>query len=501
MSPTPSVVLPSKNSDLSRTWFRLGLVGIFVVSLVLRFWGLSRFNTLVFDEVYYARFASHFLKHELIFTGHPPLSTYIVAIGIWIGERLPWNEGDKNALAGLFLSPFAYRWLNAFTGSFMPLLVAAIAYQLNRRRSFALITGLLIALDGLFLVESRYALNNVYLITLGLLGQLWLLLALPQKAGQRWLWLSLAGIGFGAAAAIKWNGLGFLFGAYLLWGVAWILRGIAFLKQKRSPTDSQLTPQFSLPLPLQNVAQLHLGHILVCFALIPALTYYICWLPYLSLDPSTSFWEVQRQTLEYHERVGGIHAHPYCSFWYTWPLMLRPIAYFYQTAHQVGLAAPVIGPPTPNTAGKVIYDVHAMGNPFLWWFSTAAIVLVIGLLANRLWQWLVSSRNSTPASSLTLYDWISLYLVLNWIANLLPWVKVTRCVFLYHYMEALVFAVLALALVLDRWLFSPIQQRRTMALSVMLIILAAFIFWLPLYLGLPLSPAEIQLRRWLPSWI
>lgn len=499
MSPTP-LVLPSRNSDLSRTWFRLGLVGIFVISLVLRFWGLSRFNTLVFDEVYYARFASHFLKQELIFTGHPPLSTYIVAIGIWIGERLPWNEGAKNALSGLFLSPFAYRWLNAFTGAFIPLLVATIAYQLNRRRSFALIAGLLIALDGLFLVESRYALNNIYLITLGLLGQLCFLLALPRKAWQRWLWLSLAGVGFGAAAAIKWNGLGFLLGAYMVWGAGWLLRGIAFFK-RRSSAESQTTSPAALPVALQQVAQLHLGHIVVAFAVIPALTYYVSWFPYLSLDPTTTFWDVQRETLEYHERVGGLNAHPYCSLWYTWPLMLRPIAYFYQTAHQVGMTAPVIGPPTPNTAGKVIYDVHAMGNPFLWWFSTAAIVLVIGLLAHRLWQWLVSSKNSISASHLTLYDWISLYLVLNWAANLLPWVKVTRCVFLYHYMESLVFAVLALSLVLDRWLFSSLQQRRTMALSVILIILAAFIFWLPLYLGLPLSPAEIQLRRWLPSWI
>ena len=61
------------------------MTGIFLASLLLRFWGLSRFNSLVFDEVYYAKFASAFLKREIVFTGHPPLSTYIIAFGIWLG--------------------------------------------------------------------------------------------------------------------------------------------------------------------------------------------------------------------------------------------------------------------------------------------------------------------------------------------------------------------------------------------------------------------------------
>jgi len=34
-----------------------------LLSAGLRFWGLSRFNTLVFDEVYYAKFANNYLTH------------------------------------------------------------------------------------------------------------------------------------------------------------------------------------------------------------------------------------------------------------------------------------------------------------------------------------------------------------------------------------------------------------------------------------------------------
>jgi len=505
------------------------MVGIFLVSLALRFWGLSRFNTLVFDEVYYARFASHFLKGELIFTGHPPLSTYIVAIGIWIGEQLGWEgDGIKNGLAGLWLSPFTYRWLNAFTGSFIPLLVAAIAYQLSLRRSFALIAGILMAADGLYLVESRYALNNIYLVVFGLLGNLFFLLALRSHKGwQRWFALALAGVGFGASFSIKWNGLGFLLGAYLVWIAGWILHWIQTIglkSQALRSTPSRPSSLLSHRLPLHRLTTLHLGHIAICFALIPALTYYFSWIPYIQLDGNNSFWDLQLETLDYHQRVGGLTAHPYCSLWYSWPLMLRPIAYFYQTAHTAQAPPPVIGPPTPSAAGVVIYDVHAMGNPFLWWFSTVAIILLLVLLVQHGWQWLVSwytvSRHATasaiseptlsePASSrrsfATTYSnpyiWIAFYLVLNWAANLLPWVKVTRCLFLYHYMESFLFALLGLGLVVDRWLYSPFRSRQALGITVLVAVLLAFIFWMPLYLGLPLSPSELQLRRWLSSWV
>jgi dolichyl-phosphate-mannose-protein mannosyltransferase len=461
------------------------MTGVLFVSLALRFWGLERFNSLVFDEVYYAKFASSFLKRENIFTGHPPLSSYIIAFGIWFSEHMQWGT-VKNNLAGLTLSPFSYRWLNALTGAFIPLWVGAIAYQLTHRHRYALIAALLIAADGLFLVESRYALNNIYLITFGLIGQLFFLLALRAQSWQRWTWLAISGAGFGAAAAIKWNGLGFLLGAYGVWAIGWILHWVRG-RGNEVRADEPVTWRS----PLANLSQLHVGHILFGWVLIPALIYYVSWIPYIQVDPSNEFWNLQHKTLDYHERVGGLTAHPYCSSWYTWPLMLRPIAYFYQTA--------------PNN-NQIIYDVHAMGNPFLWWFSTAAIVIFIGLLVQRFWQGLISLQNRSAGAlgnqpRLGVRSWAVIYLLTNWGANLLPWVRVTRCLFLYHYMESLVFAVLAIALLIDHWLQSDQDLRNVAGFTVICLILVSFVFWMPLYLGLPLSPMDIQIRRWLPTWV
>ena len=489
----------TKTSRQVWLWFGLSMAGILVVSLGLRFWGLSRFNSLVFDEVYYAKFASAFLKREIVFTGHPPLSTYIIAFGIWLGESWWGTLQPQNDLAGLMLSPLSYRWLNALTGAFIPLLVGAVAYLITHRRSYALISALLIAADGLFLVESRYALNNVYLISLGLWGHIFFLLSLRAASWRRWLCLVLAGIGLGGAAAIKWNGLGFLLGAGGIWLLSWLVSLAQVIRPALAPPQRSVQPS-----PLQNLTQLKLGHALVAFAVVPALTYYASWLPYIQVDASPdNFWQLQAKTLDYHERVGGITAHPYCSLWYSWPLMLRPVAYFYQTV-QAGTALSPNNPAlVPPAAGSAIYDVHAMGNPLLWWFSTVAVLLLGLLLLQPVWKMVrarakSSSHLDRPASPV--YIWGAAYLLVNWAANFLPWVKVTRCLFIYHYMESLIFATMLLALLLDRWLQGNVRQRR-MALLVISLILVGFIFWMPLYLGLPLSAEGLQIRRWLPSWI
>jgi dolichyl-phosphate-mannose-protein mannosyltransferase len=490
--------------------FALGMLAVFLVSLSLRFWELERFNTFVFDEVYYAKFANDYLTKTPFFNAHPPLSQYIIAIGIAIGKHLPFGKTAVNSLAGSMLSPWDYRWLNALTGSFIPLVVGALAYQLVRRRTFAFLAALFIACDGLLLVESRYALNNIYLVLFGILGQLFILKSVEAEGKKRWLWLVLAGIGFGASAAIKWNGLWFLFGTYLILICAWAVRLIQrnLGDEEQSPeVNSNLLPPES---PVQKLTQLKFLEVILSLAVIPVLVYSISWIPHLHLNPTPNFWQMQTEILTYHQRIkSGPNVHPYCSAWYSWPLMLRPIVYFYKTISSNAPSDPVL-PPLPIGVNPVIFDVHAMGNPFLWWLSTLALLLVIGVLVHRVLVWMETRRVASVEAieqqrpilfPPTAEMWLALYLIVNWAANLLPWVKVTRCVFLYHYMGCSVFAALALAWWTDRWLHSPQTRLRGMGVTIIFLVLGAFIFWMPLYLGLPLSQMEWKIRMWLSSWV
>lgn len=504
----PSFEKPPKHSS---TWFKVGILVVWLVSLALRFWGLERFNTLVFDEVYYVKFAHNYLAQTPFFDGHPPLSKYLIAFGIWLGEQMPFGHDAVNGLSGGVYSPWSYRWLNALTGSLIPLVVTGIAYQLTRRYSYAFIAGLFLALDGLLLVESRYALNNVYLIIFGLLGLWCLLLALnSQRSLQRELWLVLSGIFFGASVAIKWNGLWFLLGAYGLWVSAWVIQwvqglGTAGLNGSAPTVELQGVEKS----PLERLTRLKLWQIILHLAVVPAVFYRLAWIPHLQVNPKDTFWGLQRQILSYHQRVGdGPNVHPYCSDWFTWLWMIRPVAYFYQVTNP-GDPLPTGKSALTATPGRLIYDVHAIGNPFLWWLSTVAMAVVAIALMVYAISWLKARKASPPLmfqppqAVLALNPtelWLGVFLVVNYAAHLMPWVPVTRCIFLYHYMGAAIFAIMAIAWLVDRWISSRQFHLRMMGIGTILLITLAFLFWIPIYLGLPLSPSGFELRMWLPSW-
>ena len=484
---------------MTKKWFWIGITGVFLLSLSLRFWGLYRFNGLVFDELYYAKFGNDYLTHTPFFDGHPPLGKLIIAMGIWISTYIPFSPNEVNGLTGRTLSPLNYRWINAFSGSFIPLIVAGIAYQLSYRRSFALLAGLFTACDGIFLVESRYALINQYIVIFGLLGQLFLLLALANQRQFR-LYLILSGIAFGASIATKWSGLFYLMGTYLIWMVAW-----AKNKFTRDLTDSASATKFPVKnlSPLHKLTQVNIFHIIFYLAVIPAVVYSIIWIPHLQIDTRYGFIEVHRQILLFHERLGGNSpkVHPYCAAWYKWPLMTRPIAYFYGTTQSLRDALPIVGPPLPAADVKFMYDVHAMGNPFLWWFGVAALLFLLGILV---WQFLIplARRNNFYSNTVFSNDtWIILYILVNYTANLLPWVGVNRCSFIYHYMTGVVFAFLAIAWLVDRLLISYRKELRAIGVTITFLILGAFVFWMPIYLGLPLSSDGYRLRMWFNSWI
>jgi dolichyl-phosphate-mannose--protein O-mannosyl transferase len=385
-----------------------------------------------------------------------------------LGSLFPAGTDSLNELTGSLRSTWSYRWLNALVGSTVPILVGALGYQLTQRRRFTILLVLLASLDGLFLVESRYALNNIYLIFFGLLGQIACLTYLRQQ--QRWQ-LMLAGIFFGCAGSVKWNGFAFLLGIYGLWCLAW---GLALWKGWRGK------PEPRPPVLWHRLQQVSPLQVLLYLVLIPLLTYSLLWIPHLLMNPEylslAGFWRIQVETWQYHQRIGNTpDVHPYCSPWYSWLILWRPVAYYYQT-------------------GKygVVYDVHSMANPILLWCSTGAL-LVLGL------HLLSTYRSRRPY-----IRWLrgmGLFLGVNYLVNLLPWLKISRCTFFYHYMPAYLFSWFALALILDNLLASRQSLARIVALTTLGLIAFGFLYWLPIFLGLPLTPQAFSWRMLFRSWI
>lgn len=489
---------PNFTPKLRSSHFYPWMIGIFVFSLAIRFWGLERFNTFVFDEIYYAKFANNYLTKTPFFNAHPPLSQYLIAIGIAIGEKLPFGSGVVNDLTGSVVKSWSYRWLNALTGSFVPLVVAGLAWQLTHRSRVAILAGVLSALDGLFLVESRYALNNIYLVLFGLLGQVCFLIAARQlssgeswktsftRPSMSWMWMTLSGFFLGCSASIKWNGLWFLITIVGIYVLAWVFRWIDPISK-----NNELNNEPTLPQQITNIPAIP---IVLGIAIVPVLTYYVLWIPHIAQNPDLQFWILQQKIYLYHKGSSVIgNVHPYCSTWQTWLTMLVPVAYFYKLGIDPTEPIALDTANIPLLPGASIYAVHAMGNPLMWWMTTAAIVAIGITLLLRLWNRLFGRGFSD--------SFVLVTMMVGYGANLIPWMGISRCAFLYHYMGSSVFATLALAWWGDRALS---RQNPTLTRMVWIAIgfcVVGFIFWMPIFLGLPLDEVGYRLRMWFPSWV
>ncbi|PZV03757.1 MAG: hypothetical protein DCF32_13260 [Leptolyngbya sp.] len=496
------------------------LLGLGAIALSLRLAGLGRIHELVFDEVYYVPFAIDYLQGTPSFDAHPPLAKYLIALGIWLGQwPATWLGWPTVEVAGTLVSPLAFRWLNAVVGATIPMLLAALAWELGsvhhsprgdllsttvedppkspflrgtlnrlitplfkggrgdpltlRQHRFALLAGLLMTLEGLTLVESRLALINIYGLALGLLGQWAWVRAKHAQHPSRWRWL--AGISLGAAINVKWNWAGFWLGL-LLWEVL-TSAGEAPLPKSLSLGERDFEVSSGSPSPWGRRGWRLRGFPwrrgVIYLSVIPLATYMLLWLPHLALT-GESLLGIHRRLWTAHQSIGAGSSHDYCSPWHSWPLMVRPVAYFYDRAD--GIAT----------------TIHAMGNPVLWWLGTAAVLaLGLGWLSRQ-----VTGENRWANAQTSA---VVPFVLINYLTNWLPWALVSRCTFLYHAMGMAAVSTLGLAWLMAQWWQNP--RDRPLALVLLGAIALSFWFWLPLYLGLPL-PLEALHRRWLlPGWI
>ncbi len=423
-----------------------GVMAIVLISFASRFWNLDGTADVVFDEAYYPKFAQSYLHGEPLFDAHPPLAKYIIALGIQI----------------FGYAPFGYRCMTALAGSFLPLVTYEFIWQLSDRRGWAWLTGCFVVLDGLLLVESRFGLINIYILLFGMLSQLCMVLAL-KRSRQRWFWTIATGLMLGASFSVKWTGLAYIVGLFAIAGYAW-----------------------SRYRQTLNAAQILIGLIIL-----PIAFYFVQWIPHLVINPERDIWELHRQIIGFHQNLGVGKTepiHPYCSPWWSWILLIRPVAYFFEMR--------------PNS---MVQFVLAMGNPILYWLSAIALLICITLLIASKLRFppklitQIFAKEQSPMRSQLI--WFMLYVTSSFAGHWLPWILSKRCTFLYHYMPASVFAFAALTLLVSLMWRSPLQEMRMIGFGIFVIVAIGFLFWLPIYIGLPISSGYLPMLMWLRSWI
>jgi len=447
----------SRSLTLKWDWYLvLGGLGIFAIALFLHFWQLGKIPYPVFDEVLFGKYAEEYLDGAPSWEGHPPLGKFFIMLGILLFGR---NE-------------FGYRFLGACFGSILPLLAIGLVYRLTYKRNLALLSGLFLGSDGLFLVESRLGLINVFLVATGFTSQIFLLAGLEKQGKLRTFLLCCAGLLLGAAASVKWNGLGFslLLFLLLLWG----------------GTIAKFFPKHLSRLGiLSEITSLRWWEYLLCFVISPIAFYLVQWIPLFMLNSGGvyqesgfgaihSFWQslvrVHQHIIWWHSgdivtTLDPAHpAHPYCSSAISWAVMARPVGYYFQ-----------------NQDGYFTV-MQGIGNPILWWLSTLAITIltVASILPKFHKKANVGSTN---------------YLLLGYFSNYVPWLIVKRCLFVYHYMAAAVFSFVALA-----WLVNQMLEQkgiyRYLGYGIIAVVILTQIFFLPIWIGLPIRPSDFYHRIW-----
>jgi dolichyl-phosphate-mannose--protein O-mannosyl transferase len=442
----------------------------------LRFWHLGTIPGPVFDEVYFPVYGYDYLIGKTFFNVTPPLAEYIFAGSIWLYYHMPFvSSVDFHSTPFSEISAISYRWINALMGVVLCLVAWLTAYSISQRKWFALIIFFLISIDGSLLVDSRHGMNNIYIVLFGLCAVLCMVRSV-QSQNKSW-WLLFCGIFLGLTISIKWNGLAYILAILMLCILYQIL---AVFDKYRRPTNAKYSADDS------NVFNLNISYLemLVYLLILPAIIYCLIWIPDLLFNTKYGFIEIHKQMLHYHEGVGS-NVHPYCSKFYTWPFMLRPIGYSFstETVHNA-----------LGHATTIYTDVHLFPNPAITLFSTIAIICM-GI------NWLVLFVRWFHNGVITRSFMIMSLLLAGYCANLLPWAMVTRCLFLYHYQSSAVFAMFALSWYLFYLSTSRYKTLNLIAYFIFLCIIASFIYWVPFQLGITLEKSQFFQRMWLRSWI
>lgn len=462
---------------------------LLIVATITRFWHLGHPAEIVFDEVHFVAQGRHYLHGESFLDPHPPLAKLVIAAGILIFGDHPWSWRVGNATLGTAIVGITYLLGRRISGS---RLVGAIA-------------GAIILCDGMYLVDSRFAvIDIVYLTCAAVAYLLFFRFAQTPDAGARrrilpWIGLALGlclaskfyipaitfllVMGFilyvlakdrpkavpAASAAVlgkdrpkavpgtpaapaapagskakknppptpaptginlfDWTSAIFLSLTCVILGLVLFLIGETFAYIAliifavlairvaelfwRSRSSPAAAPARRLPSLANLLEPLSVGAVALVGS-VAAITYLAVFFPHYWLG----WWGGIEDLFKYYHDVVWYESsvasatHPYASPWWSWPLMLRPIAYWQNF---------------PKTGD--VQTIWGGGNPLLWWGALTAIT--------------ITAVNAIERPSLT-----RSFLVIGYISYLLIWAWIGRTLFLYHYMASIYFGYLALAILL-----------------------------------------------------
>ncbi len=365
---------------------RMPLLVLLLLSAVLHFVGLTEPLATVMDEVYYGRYLNAYgFSQTHLFDIHPPHTKITLAFAAKIlGFQgvIDFREIGQS-LEGENVS--AMRFLPALIGTWLPLLFYFLMRQLGALKKTAFLAAFALALDGAFLVQTRTLAQDGILV-------FWILVALNcvlvRTSRLETLRYLCAGLACAMAVGTKFTGL---IAPFLV---------VVF-------TVATQTREKNFPRLFSQMLSFSVG-----FVWIYCLGWWVHF--YLMTNPGsgdafyrftgnywTDFFAIQRQMLKANIHITQIH--PYSSRWYQWPLMQKPIFMWVSNFRMI----------------------YLIGNPVVWLGSLFMMAFgIVDLCFER------SKRFPRLGFALLAY-----------LISFVPFAFVSRPLFIYHYLPALMFCL------------------------------------------------------------
>ena len=532
---TPTEQLRSRLLGYRPTDVLWGWLGPLIVAAIggfLRFWQLGRPDKLVFDETYYVkqgysmfqygyerRVAASIKAPDAMFTQgtpnvfgldpdlvvHPPVGKWIIGAGEQIFGAT---------------SSFGWRFSVALLGTLSILMVGRAARRMFGSTLLGTIAAILMAFDGQHFVHSRTGLLDLIVMFWALAAFCALLIdrdhsraVLARKvgalqeaahraadggeaaAGPRrdpmthgpWLgwrpWLWVAGICLGLTTGTKWSGLFFMvaFGLMVVfwdmgarraagvrhwWWGAVVLDGLYAGLLVVGLTVSVYVASWAGWFAAKNSYDRQWA------ATHPATTF--AWVP----DPLRSLWQYHQEIYTFHLSVTSDH--PYKTSPWSWLIQGRPTSFFYE------------GPKKGQdgcTVAQCAKAITSIGTPTLWWAATFAVFVL-------LFMWALHR------------DWRAGAILAGLAGGYLPWFNYQhRTIFSFYEIAFEPFIVLAVTYVLGLGIGGPDASHRHRRIGLLVagvfvvVSVACFAFFYPIYTAQVIPYSQWQIRMWLPSWI
>ena len=358
----------------------------------------------------------------------------------------PSGSADRVETGRLAL---AWRLPGVIAGALLAFVLVLLARRLFVSRLVAIIVGIAVILDGSMYAQARIGMNDIYVSLFIVAGWYFIVAAHRPRLSAR-ADILIAGVLLGLGAASKWAAF------YTLAGVlvaALAVTAYAYANGR---------PGRGGPLDLLAGKGKNAALLFLSFAVIPVGIYLASYARWFGGPTAPYGWdlvELTKQMYWYHS--GLTSPHPAASPWWSWPIVLKPVYWYFGQSD--------------NGNNAYIYDA---GNLALFW----------GALVATAWCAIAAIR----ARSVTLG-----FVVFAFLVQYVAWIPISRVLFFYHFFTALPFYLLLLSV----WLaYLWDTARRSWVVGYLAVAAAAFVYFYPFVSGQPVPGSQAAMFFVLPTW-